>query len=635
MRAHTGKRTAPPAVVLAAAAIIACVALPGNTDRPSQALIFLPGTQPGTADTVAVPASACGGCHSPADGRDVRISREWSGSMMAQSARDPLFHAALAVTNKYGAAAGQNFGEYCIRCHSPSGWLAGRSEDGTGGSLRGTDLDGVQCDYCHRVVDPAHPDSTVPVTLYPAPGYGNGMHVIQSSGSVRRGPRDGAAAAHPAVADTFQRSGSFCGVCHDVSNPFHTGGLDRVFLPPHAYSPLERTYSEWLMSAFPSEGPGATCQGCHMPKYAGYAASIAGAPAREDVGAHDLTGGNTFIPPILPDFWTGLDTAALGDAVLRARATLGRAAVLSGSASREAGLLTATVRVTNLTGHKLPTGYPEGRRMWLTVVATDSGGDTVFASASYDAATASLLRDPYARVYEAVLGLSDSAAAALGLPPGPSFHFALTDTVLLDNRIPPRGFTNAGFASRLASPVGASYPDGVSWDEATYPLPPSAARVHASLWYQTSSREYIEFLRDENEGNVFDRDGWGARLYDAWERHGRSAPALVDSLSFTVADTVTSAGPGVALPAGYRLDPPYPNPFNGAVSLRYALPGAGGLDVDVVDLSGRIVAVLARGPRPPGEGTLTFSPSALAGGVYIVRMKSGAFSSSRKILFIR
>ena len=33
------------------------------------------------------------------------------------------------------------------------------------------------------------------------------------------------------------------------------------------------------------------------------------------------------------------------------------------------------VRVTNLTGHKLPTGYPEGRRMWLNVQARD--GDDV------------------------------------------------------------------------------------------------------------------------------------------------------------------------------------------------------------------------------------------------------------------
>ena len=148
--------------------------------------------------------------------------------------------------------------------------------------------------------------------------------------------------------------------------------------------------------------------------------------------------------------------------------------------------------------------------MWLTLVATGPGGDTVYASGVYDSATASLGDDPRRKVYEAVHGLTNDAAALHGLTPGASFHFALNDTVLLDNRIPPRGFTNAAFASRLAAPVGATYPDGASWDEVEYPLPPAAVTVYASLWYQTMSREYAEFLRDENQGNPFDANGWGA-----------------------------------------------------------------------------------------------------------------------------
>jgi hypothetical protein len=642
MRERTGKRTGPrariPAAVVIAAAVLFLGILagnPGSAGRLVQSLIFLPGTQPGTADTVAFPAAACASCHASIEGREVRIHGAWAGSMMAHSARDPVFYAALAVTNKYAAASGQNIGEFCVRCHSPSGWLAGRSEDVSGQSLRGTDLDGVQCDYCHRIVDPLKTDSTVPATVYPVPGYGNGMHVVRTSDSVRLGPRDGASAAHPASADSFQGSGSLCGICHDVSNPFGPGGQDRIFLPPHAYAPLERTYSEWLLSSFSSEGAAGTCQGCHMSPSAGYAASTAGAPERPDVHTHDLTGGNTFVPLILPEFWPGLDTAQLHAAASRAAATLRKAALLSGHAERGDAGVTAIVRIANLTGHKLPTGYPEGRRMWLSVVATDAAGDTVFSSGVYDTASASLQGDADQRVYEAVHGLTDSTAAVYGVDPGPSFHFALNDTILFDNRIPPRGFTNAGFAGRLASPAGASYPDGESWDEAAYSLPASASTVTATLWYQGLTREYAEFLRDENEGNVYDWNSWGAGLYDAWERNGRSAPALMDSLTITVADSVTGTGPAVDLPAGYRLDPPWPNPFNGAVTLRYALPRQGELAVDVVDLSGRVVATIAGGQRPPGEGTLTFSPSALPSGLYIVRMRSGAFSSSRKILFIR
>ena len=47
--------------------------------------------------------------------------------MMAQSGRDPLMWAALAVANQDAP----NSGETCLRCHLPKGWLEGRSARGT------------------------------------------------------------------------------------------------------------------------------------------------------------------------------------------------------------------------------------------------------------------------------------------------------------------------------------------------------------------------------------------------------------------------------------------------------------------------------------------------------------------------
>ncbi len=625
------------ALGLRTALIVSCCLLLGNSDRLSHSLIFLPGTQPGTVDTVAAGGvTACAACHSSGGGRVVRIRDEWAGTMMAHSARDPVFYAALAVANKYAAITGENTGEFCIRCHSPTGWLAGRSEDVSGRSLRGTDIDGVQCDHCHRMVDPLHPDSTVPSTVFPVPGYGNGMNLVQASTSPVRGPRDASPAPHATAPDTFQSSAALCGVCHDVSNPFHTRDQERIFLPPHEYAPLERTYSEWLMSAFSSEGPGATCQGCHMPAAPGYAASNPSAPERADVRTHDLTGGNTFVPLILPEFWPGLDTAALGGARDRAAATLRRAAMLSAVAKRENGGWRARVRITNLTGHKLPTGYPEGRRMWLSVTATGEGGDTLFRSGVYDTATATLVPDTFSAVYEAIHGVTDSMAGVYGIAPGPTFLFSVNDTILFDNRIPPRGFTNDGFSARLASPVGASYPDGVHWDEREYPLPEGTIRVSAALWYQTMSREYATFLRDENAGNPSDWNSWGEKLYDAWERHGKSSPALIDSIGIEVNDSSGTGVPdGAGRPVGYRLDPAYPNPFNSSVTLRIAIPAAGPVRIEVVDMAGRTVAVPTDGRYGPGDHTITFSAPALPSGTYIVRMTAGPFSQSRKILLIR
>ena len=49
---------------------------------------------------------------------------------MGQAARDPLFHACLAVANQDAAFAG----DLCIRCHTPGGWISGRSEPTDGGT---------------------------------------------------------------------------------------------------------------------------------------------------------------------------------------------------------------------------------------------------------------------------------------------------------------------------------------------------------------------------------------------------------------------------------------------------------------------------------------------------------------------
>ncbi len=47
------------------------------------------------------------------------------------------------------------------------------------------------------------------------------------------------------------------------------------------------------------------------------------------------------------------------------------------------------VKVTNNTGHRIPSGYPDGRRMWIGV-AVKNGANTVYESGHYDQAQAIL-----------------------------------------------------------------------------------------------------------------------------------------------------------------------------------------------------------------------------------------------------
>jgi len=91
-----------------------------------------------------------------------------------------------------------------------------------------------------------------------------------------------------------------------------------------------------------------------------------------------------------------------------------------------------------------------------------------------------------------------------------SFHFALADGRSKDNRIPPKGFRIAEASDRLSEPVwdGVASPDYFTtaeyaggYDAVTVTLPVTQPNyIVVSLYYQTTSREYIEFLRDEING---------------------------------------------------------------------------------------------------------------------------------------
>ena len=203
---------------------------------------------------------------------------------------------------------------------------------------------------------------------------------------------------------------------------------------------------------------------------------------------------------------------------------LRRAATLNLSVEEDAGQKIVTVRAINETGHKLPTGYPEGRRMWLNLKAYSATGALLFESGAYDPATGILTEDSSIKVYEVKQGLTPEMAAFVGLDTGPTFHFALNNTTIKDNRIPPRGYTVAAFDQVGMRPVGADYEDGQFWDDTEYIVPGTASRIVATLYYQLSSGEYIEFLSDLGGAD-------GATLREIWQ-DSKSPPEIVAQAEF-------------------------------------------------------------------------------------------------------
>ena len=100
--------------------------------------------------------------------------------------------------------------------------------------------------------------------------------------------------------------------------------------------------------------------------------------------------------------------------------------------------------------------------------------------------------------------------------------------------------------------------------------------------------------------------------------------------------TQTSFGensPG--LPAEYRLDAPFPNPFNVETVFHYELPRPEHVRLAVFDLTGRTVAVLSDGAVESGEHEVRFNGENLPSGMYLVRMQAGDFHQTRKIVLLK
>ena len=506
---------------------------------------FVPGTQPHEfVDGLQSPPN-CTGCHSGFDPVTAPYER-WTHSMMGQSGRDPIFYAALEVANNDV----KDVGELCLRCHVPQAWYEGNSVPTDGSAVTDDQRYGVACIICHRAVDPiytpgvspAEDESILANLQHPITNPHNASLVLDPQDR-RRGPLDlGNFFVHDWLQSPHHRSSSLCANCHEVSNPVYTRQADGSYVmndldtpgPDDKYQqfPIERTYSEWLMSDF-AVGPidmggrfGGTltevssCQDCHMPQTVGQVCSFG--PGRNNIRQHDFAGANTWVLRAIneqyPSFQTGLTPSGVEASIARNISMLQRAADLD--VTDDGTFL--NVRITNQTGHKLPAGYVEGRRMWVNVVFRDDQGQDVGEFGAYDQATATL-DAASTKVYEAKLGLTPDVAAATGKTPGESFHFALNNVWVKDNRIPPRGFTNANFEAVQSPPVAYSYADGQHWDDTPYAIPEGAATAQVRVYYQTTSREYIEFLRD-NGGTP------GQTAYDLWDDPAvgnKSEPALM------------------------------------------------------------------------------------------------------------
>jgi len=89
------------------------------------------------------------------------------------------------------------------------------------------------------------------------------------------------------------------------------------------------------------------------------------------------------------------------------------------------------------------------------------------------------------------------------------------------------------------------------------------------------------------------------------------------------------------LPTQYELSQNYPNPFNPSTTIRFSLPQAAQLKINLYNMLGEQVATIAEGMYELGYHKVTFNASSLPSGTYIYRLESSDFVQVKKMILIK
>ncbi len=89
------------------------------------------------------------------------------------------------------------------------------------------------------------------------------------------------------------------------------------------------------------------------------------------------------------------------------------------------------------------------------------------------------------------------------------------------------------------------------------------------------------------------------------------------------------------IPESFSLFQNYPNPFNPSTTISYSIPEDGHVTLKVYDVLGNEVASLVDEQKQSGSFDVHFNASDLSSGVYYYQLKTGEFTSTKKLVLMK
>lgn len=612
---------------------------------------------PTATSTLFSGSGNCATCHQPGapntsalldgNGNDISPVTLWRSTMMANAAKDPLWQAKVTAEVTANPAYKDFIEDKCTTCHSPLGRTEAKFNGKEYYSLSEMQndplaLDGVSCTACHQI----KPDNLG------TPESWSGHYIIEND-RIIYGPFQNPVTTqmvmtvnYTPVFGAHTLSSDLCATCHTLFTPTVDDNGDIV-----GEIPEQTPYLEWRNSVYPDRNM--ECQTCHMPAAEG-GIVISNRPTslspRQPFVNHYFVGANVFMLRIFKEHGAELGVTATKE---QFDSTIARTMDLLQNATAELSAnyrwvssaeLEVKVAVKNTSGHKFPTAYPS-RRAWLKVQLNDNSGSPVFSSGSWDSATGEInnLDAPYEKHYDKITSedqVQIYQALMHDVKGNVTYTLLKGADYIKDNRIPPVGFTSTGPFADSIKVLGLAADDpnfniqegveGSGIDTVTYIISnlnsSGSYSLNVELLYQTVTPRFIEdlFQYDTPEVNKF------KNYYDLADK----SPVVVSTLNVDVNVTEVNDD-GNVLPGTFKLYDAYPNPFNPSTKIDYRMKTPGHVTLKIYDSIGNEVAVLLNGYSSEGLHSVVFEAGGLSSGVYYVRMQSGSFSDSKKLLILK
>lgn len=522
-----------------------------NSSLENYQLEKLPNPLPLGFNDLFAASGECALCHGydfaqmanvTAEGEDVNMIDGWRSTMMANSARDPFWQAKVSHEVSLNPDLQVEIESGCTDCHAPLGFFNAKKngQDTYTMDEMNADpiaMDGVSCLACHQ----QSPDSL-------DIGFSGNLHFVDTVFAY--GPYESPLVSPMASVSTYiptysdhVNDAALCSSCHSLqTNTINDAGVvtDNVFVE-------QATYHEWLNSTYSDDDQDITCQSCHMPDLGEEAIRISAiydVNPRTPYYLHDLVGGNVHMLNILKDNGNALGVTATNDHFDK---TIDKTySMLQNGAmnldlqyvQRTEDTASYSLKITNLAGHRFPSGYPS-RRLVVEFILKEANGDTLFHSGKFNENQYVIGEDvPYethhdlinneeqVQIYEMVMGKENGDYTTI---------LTYAHHPLKDNRLVPLGFSTSHIvydttliAGLALTDINFNHLDGVEGsgtDNIDFRIPINGSMdsliAITNVYYQSIPPKWMEEMFATNTPKI--------TIFEAMYNDADLSPILVSS----------------------------------------------------------------------------------------------------------